>query len=199
MKTIKIKLKVDDYTEKRLSEFKNINRAVSDIVTQSFLKSPSSQFDSKNVRGILDRTYAYHKRVQPNIQYTRQQFVDHYIKDPLFIKLFNEYAESNYDKQLMPSFKKAPKLEDVELMTYGDLMMSRNTSTPVVFVQIGFPSEKYESINKASKATGFSTGRIIRCLKLGASERKGADKWFYSKEEFKKFKKKQKDILKDFN
>jgi len=196
METIMVKIKVDEYTADRLAEFKNINKAVSDIVSNSFLKSTTAQFDSKNRKGLLDRTYAYHKRSQPNIEYTRQNFIDRYLKDATYIYLFDCYIESNFDKQLMPSFKKSPKLHDVQLMTYKEAMLLGRNATPVVFLQYGLKAEKYSSINKASRETGFDTGRVMRCLKLGISERKGSDKWFCTKKDYKKYKKKSMKVFK---
>lgn len=65
------------------------------------------------------------RREHPMPEYSRTEFVDRFVNDPKFVKLYDDYIESGKQKGLSPSFDridetKGYSFENIQLMTWDE-------------------------------------------------------------------------------
>ena len=149
---MKLNLKLSDEVKLYLAPFPNQSKEVSDILERYVTKGQEFQKSGKSKRGILNRTYAYHKRVV-DIKYTREEFINHFINDELYSEMFNVYLESGYIKECMPSFTKAKKIKNIEIITYEEAISQKTNATPVIH-KYGDVEMYYPSIGAAIRLQG---------------------------------------------
>lgn len=179
MKKVKVTLHLHDEVEMQLAKLKNLNIGISEIVNDYFLKGVGRpKTDGLAPLVILSRAYAYHKRVH-NIEYTKSEFVEHFQNDKKFNKIYRTYMESNFDKQEMPSFKKAKKLKDVKVLPYKKVM-KRSNAKSVTRDYYGEITE-YQSIRQAAIDLGLNTNVLKNIIKSkGCYRGDENDKLYYT-------------------
>lgn len=135
-----------------------------------------NQYDSKTKYGLLYTTFNGFKNScdLPNYD-VRQIFVDMYINDKKFKKLFKIWKKGGYPREWKPSFyvvdKKLPnpiQSDNIVLDLYENTikMAHSNRGINVTYLRDGFrPAKIYDSIREASRDLGVSETTVREHLK----------------------------------
>lgn len=114
------------------------------------------------------------ERGYPPPAYTFNELKERYINDPLYIKIFNAWVDSGYNKQLVPSLDRPDStkpytFKNIEMMTWAENRMKQakvdihnSHDTPVAALIAGKVVEIFSSQAEAISKTGAIN--IVRCL-----------------------------------
>jgi len=91
---------------------------VAKLVKRGMRKNPYLSNHKKI--GILNSTYASWKQRGVELNFTKDEFVNHFIQDQRFNTLFKTYKKSNFDKKLKPSFTPKKNLHNIHPQSYED-------------------------------------------------------------------------------
>lgn len=149
----------------------------------------------KTPKGVLTNTYHRHKQRQRDkgrgkLDYSLKEFHNIFLNNIYFLKLFEDWKNSNFNKMLYPSFDrinplKGYSLDNLQLMTWAQ---NRNkgykeqilvNSSPVVQYDLNNKQIKaFNSIKEAAKQTKCFSTNISKCC-TGERKTCGGFKWTY--------------------
>lgn len=158
-----------------MEDFKGITQETADKKinnTKRFRKTP---------KGVL--TNIYSKQVErsrnksmPLPSYTLKEFHAKYLDDAKYLRIFNEWVKSGYNKYKKPSFDridcmKPYSFDNIQVMTWEEnrykqrMEASRIRATQLKATNIVTNEETiYKSVSDAVRKTGFTQGCISACL-----------------------------------
>lgn len=128
-----------------------------------------------NNKGYLGREYC-----------TLTEFLNKFISDPTFLKLFKEWKESGYEYKLNPSVNridtnKGYTLDNIEFMTHSQNSTIDQDMTPVnVYTKDGEFIRSYESQGEASRQLNLFQANIFKVL-IGDRTHTGGYRFEYKK------------------
>ena len=144
-----------------------------------------------------DQVTSSKRRGHPPPTYTVWKLIERYEHDKLFIKLFNAWEASNWNRWLAPSFdridnSKGYSFDNIKLMTWkenydnarrdqrlGKLGSSSKHKAVRQFTKEGKFIAEYISMKEAERRTGISNNNIGSCCK-GNLKSAGGYKWEYT-------------------
>ncbi len=119
---IKMSIETPIYNE-LMNKHDYIENAIEEVLKKNFNERANKSLSSRNIDGILIRTYNGYKGDK---NYTKDEFIHFMQCYKKFTKLFKKYKKSGFNKKLMPSFIMHPNLNDVQVMTYKERLVIAN-------------------------------------------------------------------------
>ncbi len=147
-------------------------------------------------RFVLTKIYERQKssniyRGHGPMPYTHDQFVERYLDDPEFLRLFRVWRAGGCKQHDIPSFDRSDvsrgyALDNLRLMTWGhnrekgksEQFITQGTSVYQLDVQ-GDPLKEFVSMTQASRIVGVSANSIGKCCR-GERTQAGGYGWRYS-------------------
>ena len=136
------------------------------------------------------------ERLHPEPNYNLQQLRDWALSHPKFHILYNLWVESNYQRQLKPSFDRLDNFkpytfDNIQIVTWKDNDDNAHRDMRNGIIKVGSESKSvvqlsldnkiidtYHSINEAGRRTGIYRKSIARvCNKLHNAKTAGGYKW----------------------
>ena len=165
MKTIKIKLHLEDEAMQQLEKYQNHTKELSDIINNYYVRGKGrSTKDGVSKTVLLTRAYNNHAKAI-ELSYTKQKFIEYFMADKKFNELYSNYEADLWRKPSLPSFKKHKKLKKIKVMTYAEVMQ-RNNATPVTIDYYG-DITKHPSANSAARHMDMNILTLKKAIKHG--------------------------------
>jgi len=167
-KTIKVKLTLQKPLYDKLAETPlPLNLIIQSKLQDCFYKNGNQALTNKEQKGLLTRTYSYFKLKGGKLEYSKYEFIQHFLSDATFTKLFKKYKKSGFKKDLMPSLIRHKKLKKVEVTTFKERLekTKRNRATEVIWYDRIDNIKLYASITDAVKDRGVSRVNVTKALK----------------------------------
>jgi len=126
-------------------------------------------------KGVLTNMY-HHMKSRHNIDFSLQEFHSMYLTDRKFIRLFNDWTKSNYNKQLKPSLDRIDNRKhyyagNINMMTWAEnrfkqaKLDGKRGRKPKVIQMLGNKVIKvFMSQRHAVKELGLSQGNLSEVL-----------------------------------
>ncbi len=114
------------------------------------------------------------KRGHAQPKYTRTAFIEHWLNDPTFIKLYEKYKKSGFKNNLRPSVDrlnndKGYSFKNTQILSWGDhLKKSANTNQVGYGMRISVEGVEYPSLSAAgrdvfnNKNTASTLGQLLK-------------------------------------
>lgn len=142
----------------------------------------------KSIKGVL--CLMYHSQKSRNVvEYSRVDFVNRFISDKRFIRLYNEWVKGGFKKPMKPSidrinFKKGYSFDNVCVKTWEENRYKQRMESvlsrgkPVEAILDGTVVATYKSQRIAADTLGCFQSAISRCCR-GLQQEVGGYKWRY--------------------
>jgi hypothetical protein len=129
------------------------------------------------LRSIYKDQYKRSKRKwDSSPTYTREEFIEYWINNPLYVELYTNWVNSDYDKLLAPSIDRLDNslgysFENTQLVTWKENKDKEKVS--IVMISVDGIETNFDSIIEASRQTDIGYDTIRGCLRRGTPTRNG--------------------------
>lgn len=144
-------------------------------------------------KGVLNTIYRNQKNKEKRkgikVEYTYKEFKEKYLKDSIFIKLYNNWISNNCESRYKPSFDRIDHLknysfDNLQIITWEENNKKGRQEVMKAVNKYDLNNnflKSYKSIVEASEDIGIYKSNISSCCK-GKTKTCGGFIWKYAKE-----------------